>query len=398
MGYDAVLPILFIDSAPTYGGAFEQLLRISTHLARDKNLSLHIALAQQSEEAFNRIPHGITSYSFSAPPRKTDWPDALSSFPLNLTTSLYDLLTREIPQFLRLSRISYSARPRIIFLNNILSAQLPGVAAAILKGAHCISCHQDFVSPSRLVNFAKNRISHHVAISTAVEQHLLGFGIRPENISLIHNCADTRVFSPDQTRVDLASAFQIPEHKKVFAIFGRLIRWKGIHEFIHSARIVLDQYPDAHGLIVGSISSNLGKKYQMELFELVDKLGLAEHITFAGYRADIPQLMRSVDIIVHQSTRPEPFGLVVVEGMASGKPVVAMREGGPLDIITDGEDGLLVEPRNPAAVARGILTFLRDSDLSARVGAAARETVLTKFSAETQATKYAELFTRVLTN
>lgn len=127
---------------------------------------------------------------------------------------------------------------------------------------------------------------------------------------------------------------------------------------------------------------------------MVDKLDLAEHITFTGYRTDIPELMRSVDIIVHQSTRPEPFGLVVIEAMASGKPVVAMKEGGPLDIISERKNGLLAESRNPAATASCILELLSDESFAEQIGLAARERVIEHFSAKAQSRKYADLFYR----
>ncbi len=386
--------ILMIDSTPTFGGAFEQLLRVSEYLAEDKQFSLNVALAQISNDAFTRIPARINSYPYTARQRLR-WPAIFKTRPLNYLPSLCDLMAREAPQLLALSRITQKTKPSIVYLNNLLNSQLPGLAAGLLRGAKCISCHQDFEFPSGLVKFAEKSVTHHVAISTTIEDHLIEFGIPKEKITLIHNCVDTETFSPGLHPVDLNTEFNIPRHKKVFAIFGRLVRWKGIHEFIKSARLVLDEYPDSHGLIVGSISDG-NAKYEEELKNLVIKLGLSEDITFSGYRADIPRLMRSVDIIVHQSTKPEPFGLVVIEGMSTGKPVVAMQEGGPLDIITSGVDGLLAEPRNPEAVANRILDFMKDEDFSKRTGLAARNCVIEKFSAKVQARKYASLFNTVL--
>ena len=89
----------------------------------------------------------------------------------------------------------------------------------------------------------------------------------------------------------------------------------------------------------------------------------------------MPARMEFMDIVVHAANSPEPFGMVVIEGMAMGKPVVATRAGGPLDIVVDGKTGFLVPVGDAEALAGAVITLLRDPGLSTTMGAAGRERV-----------------------
>jgi glycosyltransferase involved in cell wall biosynthesis len=95
-------------------------------------------------------------------------------------------------------------------------------------------------------------------------------------------------------------------------------------------------------------------------------------VEFVGFTEDVLAILGAVDCLVHASTVPEPFGQVVVEGMAAGLPVIASNEGGPAEVITDGVDGLLCPPGDPSALAALLLRVAADPDLRSRLGAAAR--------------------------
>jgi glycosyltransferase involved in cell wall biosynthesis len=114
-------------------------------------------------------------------------------------------------------------------------------------------------------------------------------------------------------------------------------------------------------------------------------LGIDGRVRFTGWRYGpdrMPDVHRAFDVFVLASRQPEPFGLVVLEAMATGRPVIATAHGGPLDIIHDGRDGELVPPGDAAAMAKAILAFVADPDRRARVGALARARVSESFTAE----------------
>jgi glycosyltransferase involved in cell wall biosynthesis len=143
----------------------------------------------------------------------------------------------------------------------------------------------------------------------------------------------------------------------VVGMIGRLTPWKGQDVFLHAfAKAFRGQ--GAYGRIIGS--AMFGEDAYVESLRLLtDELGISHQIEFRGFRPDVWAELAEVDVLVHCSTTPEPFGQVVLEGMAAGVAVIATRVGGPAELISDGVSGLLTTPRNPEELANA-LSRLRD--------------------------------------
>jgi glycosyltransferase involved in cell wall biosynthesis len=169
---------------------------------------------------------------------------------------------------------------------------------------------------------------------------------------------------------DLRAELGLPDDGPLIGIVGRLQRWKGMHTAIAAMPLIRSQHPKARLVIVGG-AHDTEPGYGDELRELVAARGLGDAVTFAGFQPDVPKWMQAMDIIVHASDR-EPFGIVVVEAMALGKPVVAGSAGGPAEIITPGVDGLLAPYGVPSALAEAVNRYLDDPALGIRCGTAAR--------------------------
>jgi glycosyltransferase involved in cell wall biosynthesis len=164
-----------------------------------------------------------------------------------------------------------------------------------------------------------------------------------------------------------------PRVGNVIGIVGRLAEWKGQHVFLRALAELRREFPDARGRIVGS--AMFGEDaYEERLRALVDELALGDAVTFTGFVPRVEDELAKLDVLVHASVVPEPFGQVVVEGMAAGLPVVATNAGGPAEVITDGVDGLLVPPGDVRAMASALRRLTVDLDLRARLGAAATVT------------------------
>ena len=157
------------------------------------------------------------------------------------------------------------------------------------------------------------------------------------------------------------------------AHIGRLVPWKGQKEFLQAFARVARQLPGIRALIVGDDIEKLNGAYVEELHSLIRQEGLSERVFCTGNIKDIHNLVAAVDIVVHSSTEPEPFGLVVTEAMALAKPVVAANHGATAEIVEHGRTGLLADPRNTQELAAAIARLATDRSLRLAYGQAALE-------------------------
>jgi glycosyltransferase involved in cell wall biosynthesis len=125
-------------------------------------------------------------------------------------------------------------------------------------------------------------------------------------------------------------------------------------------------------------------------------LQLSDHFIFTGFRADVPRIMATSDIVVHSASEPEPFGRVIVEAMAAGRPVVATAAGGPLDIIEDQVTGLLVPPQNAALMAKAIQQLLQNREQATMIGQRAQQVAKERFSVEQHVTAVQRIYQKIL--
>ena len=151
---------------------------------------------------------------------------------------------------------------------------------------------------------------------------------------------------------------------------GRLSPWKGQDVFL---RAFAAAFPDGNerARVVGS--ALFGEDdWMAHLEQLVVELRLSERVELTGFRDDVARVLDEADILVHASTVPEPFGQVVLEGMEAGLAVIATSVGGPAELITDGVDGVLVEPGDVDSLAGALRELAHDPALRQRLGDAAR--------------------------
>jgi len=193
---------------------------------------------------------------------------------------------------------------------------------------------------------------------------------RPTHV--VHPGIDLDRFDPRRVspKADLRHKFGLPRNAPVVGIVGRLQHWKGIHVFIDAIKRVRQTYPDVRGIIVGG-KHNLEPDYPNRLRRQIREAGLEKSIIMVGFQRDVEEWMKVFDVFVHASDR-EPFGIVVIEAMAAGLPVVASDTAGPTEVISDGVSGLFAPFGNSAKLANQITRYLNNPDFAATVGDAAR--------------------------
>jgi glycosyltransferase involved in cell wall biosynthesis len=166
-------------------------------------------------------------------------------------------------------------------------------------------------------------------------------------------------------------------------VIGQISPWKGQDDAIRILALVRKQIPDAHLRVVGSVVfSGPGVTFDNDgfhrrLVELADELGVSDAVEFTGATDDLEAVFASLDVVLVPSWE-EPFGRVVAEAMAAGAAVVATSRGGPAELIADGVDGYLVEPRQPEAWLEPVSRLLSDAKLRGQIGLQARQRIVSE--------------------
>jgi len=152
-------------------------------------------------------------------------------------------------------------------------------------------------------------------------------------------------------------------------------RWKGHRTFLEALSRLPESLPVRGYIIGGPVYETAGSQVSLgELRAEATALGLSSRVGFTGFVADAAQAMRALDVVVHASTDPEPFGLVIAEGMACARAVVVSRAGGAAEITTPGVDALAYAPGDAAELAECLRSLVTDAALRARLGDAGRAT------------------------
>jgi glycosyltransferase involved in cell wall biosynthesis len=229
-----------------------------------------------------------------------------------------------------------------------------------------------------------------VAVCDHVGEMLRHAGFPAEKVIRIYNGIDVDRF---QTRGDgrLRRELGLGSGTKLVGTVANVRQGKGYEFFIRAARTVADAGRDTHFVAVGDVDTALGKP----LFGLIEQLGLQERFHFLGFRSDVPEILSELDIFVLPSVS-EGFPLVALEAMASARPVVVTRSGGPQEVVENGQTGLLVPPADPEAIAAKVCELLSQPERAAGLARSARARVENTFTVQGMINQYEELYERVM--
>lgn len=216
-----------------------------------------------------------------------------------------------------------------------------------------------------------------IAISTQVAEQFP----RSEKIALVFNGLDTAEFQVDRgaLRRDFRARSGLGD-EPVIGCVGRikLVR-KGQEVLVKAAALLKQRGIRARYLIVGAPFPG-NEAHLVDLQKLVKELGLQDDVVFTGDMEDVRPAYAAMDMLILPSVHPEPFGKVVLEAMAMGLPVIATRQGGPLEAVVEGETGFLVPSADDQALADRIGQLVADEELRRSCGEAGRERVATHFT------------------
>jgi glycosyltransferase involved in cell wall biosynthesis len=298
-------------------------------------------------------------------------------------------LLRMLPRFLYYRRRLRSLRVDLVHTNNNVFEHVPVLAAARSLGLPSI-CHlHDQVPLTRIERMTVGWPDRFFVLSRAA-QETYGRDVPAAKLRVVHNGLILKDYEAER----LPPASRTLTHPAV-GLVGRLVSWKGHETVVRAMPRILAEVPSARFYFIGDDPSGDGSTRE-RLVGLAGELGCAGALELTGWVDDPRALLAQLDVSVVPSTSPEPFGLVILESMALGVPVVASRHGGPLDIINNDVDGLFHEPGDSAGLAAQVVRLLIDGPLADRLSAAAKETVTRRFSMEAVAAVVAESYSELL--
>lgn len=295
----------------------------------------------------------------------------------------------------------YAKENNIALIHTNTAATLEGaIVAKRLRIPHLWSIHEIIVSPKIMYKVTSKLIAKKSDItitdSDAVKRHLEASGyFKKDAIKVIYNGVDANRFSPDVSCDYLYDEWNIPRDVKIIGMMGRVNSWKGQHDFLKAANLVMEKHPDVYTVFVGAAFE--GEEWrEKELADEIAKSPYKDRIINKGYRTDSEGIYKLYDVFVLPSTNPDPLPTVVLENMATGNPIVGYKHGGVCEMVKEGENGLLAEVRNPSDLAQKIEILLNDEKLREDMGKKSRERLLSLFSIESYVENYSKEYDRLL--
>lgn len=275
--------------------------------------------------------------------------------------------------FLRRHRVD------LVHLNNSILRNHPWMLAAWLTRTPCVT-HERGINPfySREARFFARRLRAIICISGAVRASLVERRVAHQRLVLIHNGLDPSGIRPSVPGGAIRARHGIPPSASVVGMVGNIKEWKGQDVVVRACGRLRARLPNLYCVLVGDTAEG-DLAYRRQLEDLVRERDLQQHVIFAGYQPNPADYMNAMDVVVHASTLPEPFGRVLIEAMALGKPLVASRDGAVTEIVAEEASGLTFAPGDDADLANQMYRLLTDTNFAATVGENARRRVSEKF-------------------
>jgi glycosyltransferase involved in cell wall biosynthesis len=397
--------ILFVENSIGLSGSTMSLVTLLNHLDRGR-FAPRIAVSRPEQAAYIREhlrePAEIAVVSPRRGLKQTAWLRRLGSpdsrVPRRLRRSalrvggLLDLLVVALPYALRLRRFA-GRDVDLIHQNN--GFDFGAVMLALMLRRPLVAYQRGDEWNSPVVRWFARRVAAFVANSLATKRSLDGLGVPDARVAVIYPPLDLQIFDAVRGGGASRAALGIDGDTPVVGIVGIMVPWKGHRVFLRAVRAVRDQVPRVRAFIIGGHPPG-GEAYVRELAALAAELGVSDRVTFTGFRADVAALLPALDVVIHASVEPEPFGRVITEAMAMKRPVVASAAGGPVEIIEDGRSGYLVPPGDPDALAARVVELLKDPSRAEEIGERAAQDVARRFSAEAHARLMEQVYDRVL--
>lgn len=395
------MKVLYIDGSIGFGGAPKSLSLLLSGLKNVDPILLTSVCKDVRDKWFDGIRiyrRGLIS-NYHLKMRVKEW--LISNIKIKIIhqvvfkfLAFLDLIERYVGM-VQIFFISKYHRVQIIHMNTACMP-LEGLFMAQLLDIPSVSHIRGFLNSNEQIFMKNIRLaSRIIGVSEAVSKtiyHIKDF----QFVSTIYDPVDIKLFDDVYyQREEVRLALGLKDTDIAVGIFGRVVSWKGQREFVYACMAAMDKNLNIMGFIIGD-HSDMASTYFISIKKIISESGLKDRFILTGYREDVERLCVAMDIVVHASIEPEPYGMVIPEGMAARKPVIATDAGGPSEIINSGVDGILLPPGNVEKMSEAILELANDPLKRDLMGKNGYQKVKKHLTIENAATKIEKIYLELI--
>ena len=293
--------------------------------------------------------------------------------------ALRRLFRQKIPRARMLLPVLRREQPDVIHAGNSLLQNIDVALAARWAGIPCVVHEKGLLHYTAVERLCTRSVAACICMTEAIRRNLAREGMHIPRTVVVHDGIDVEGFRPAEPAAAVRAALGVGDCDPVIGITANVNPWKGQDVVVRAVAELVADFPRLGCLVVGGLVRG-AEDYLEGIQAFVASRGLERHVRLVGPRLDIADVVGALDVLVHASIRPEPFGRVLIEGMALGKPIVATVGGGVPEIVVEGETGLLVPASDVGAMVAALRRLLGDTALRERLGAAGQRRVRTHFS------------------
>lgn len=307
-----------------------------------------------------------------------------------------NFLKRIVIPAVRIARFLKARKVDLVNLNNSITRNHEWMLGAWFASVKCMThemgINRSFSLTSR---FLGRRMQAVICVSNAVSGNMRKCGLNWPNIHTVHCGIDLTRYTRRVSDADLRERYRITPKSPVIGVVGNIKEWKGQETVVRAVALIKQQFPDIKCLLVGD-NSPIDRYYKQRLDQICDSLDITENIIFCGFQKNVIDYMSIMDVVIHSSILPEPFGIVNLEAMSLKKPVVSTKIGGPAEIFGDGKSSILVNPGKPDELAAAVLDLLNDPSKAIAMGKAAYTRLSEEFTLDQNVARTVAIYDSIL--
>jgi len=383
--------VLFVSPAGEMGGAERCLLDCIVALHEHQRVQVGLVALADGPLLGRARALGATTQVIQAPHNLALVGESASA--AESGSALLALISKapEVVRFLsRLRQAIAAMQPDVVHTNGMKAHLMAGLVTPL--SARLVVHLHDFIGARRASKWLLPALRQirpstvFIANSRAVAEDFARLSPKAE-IRTIYNVVDTNYFhdgvAESEWLAKLAGLEPPAPETTTFGLIATYARWKGHGLFIEAAGLMKKARPEVSAqfyVVGGPIYETVGSQvHAAELLQQAHVAGLEPHFGLIPFQDDIARVYRALDVIVHASTQPEPFGRTIVEAMACARPVIVARAGGAAELFEEGVNALGFEPGNAAQLTEAMIRQL-DRDTRSRLGRSARDHAVARFN------------------